>query len=342
MTIVLISVVVVVNVVVVVVVVVSGGGGGGGRCAPCHVACRCACSPQGISEVLPVVLRKSEAGRTTFQVRANGLLDSLATVLQQEMVKFNRLLNRVTSSLANLARAIQGLVVMSAELDKMYTAMLNNQVPSLWAAVAYPSLKPLASWVKDLTSRVQFMRRWLTHGQPKAFPLPVFFFPQGFMTGALQVHSRKTKIAVDTLVFRTAVRDFSEDECKEGPENGVYVYGAFLEGARWDRERHVVTEMVPGTLFSYLPVIWLDPLIKSEYNPQSVYRCPFYKTSRRAGTLSTTGHSTNFIVKLDLPSEHDEDHWIRRGVALLSMLVGSLALFFQKVSATIVGSVCRR
>jgi len=200
--------------------------------------------------VLPVVLRKSEAGRTTFQVRANGLLDSLATVLQQEMVKFNRLLNRVTSSLANLARAIQGLVVMSAELDKMYTAMLNNQVPSLWAAVAYPSLKPLASWVKDLTSRVQFMRRWLTHGQPKAFPLPVFFFPQGFMTGTLQNHSRKYRLPVNTLDFSFTVLEGTEDDIRDAPDDGVVCYGLWMEGARWDASRRLLSDSLPGEMFS--------------------------------------------------------------------------------------------
>lgn len=140
------------------------------------------------------------------------------------------------------------------------------------------------------------------------------------MTGALQVHSRKTKIAVDTLIFRTAVQTFKDSECKEGPENGVYIYGGFLEGARWNEEKQVVAEMRPGDLYCYMPVIWLDPIEQKDHNPVNIYRCPFYKTSRRAGTLSTTGHSTNFIVSLELPAEHEQDHWIRRGVALLSML----------------------
>ena len=31
---------------------------------------------------------------------------------------------------------------------------------------AYPSLKPLASWVTDLVARVQFIEKWIEHGIP--------------------------------------------------------------------------------------------------------------------------------------------------------------------------------
>ena len=51
-----------------------------------------------------------------------------------------------------------------------------------------------------------------------------------------------------------------------------------------------------------------------------VYECPAYKTSERAGQLLTTGHNTNYIQMIDIPSGEEPSIWIRRGVALLCQL----------------------
>lgn len=64
-------------------------------------------------------------------------------------------------SLITLQKAIAGLVVMSEEMDRIYTSFLNNHVPIHWANSAYPSLKPLASWVRDLALRTSFIQVWM-------------------------------------------------------------------------------------------------------------------------------------------------------------------------------------
>lgn len=56
-------------------------------------------------------------------------------------------------------------------------------------------------------------------------------------------------------------------------------------------------------------------------NKQSeTYECPLYRTADRRGVLMTTGHSTNFVMMIKMPSIEDPNHWIKRGVAAITQL----------------------
>jgi dynein heavy chain len=295
----------------------TGGGSGGEAKTSDEIVTDMAIS---IEESLPDYLSDDEAGPTTFVIQDNGLLSSLATVLKQEMVKFNRLLRVVKTSLADIQRAIKGFIVMSSDLDSMYSSFLQNQVPEIWKNVSFESLKSLGSWVKDFIDRLAFLRSWVKEGEPTAFPLPVFFFPQGFMTGTLQTYARKHMEAVDTLKFEFKVLDVdSPDEIQEGPDDGVYIYGLFLEGAGWDKEKKEIRESYPSEMYCPLPLIHFNPRV--DYTPPAgMYECPVYKTTVRKGVLSTTGLSTNFVIAIDLPTSEEPDKWVLSGVAALCSL----------------------
>lgn len=89
----------------------------------------------------------------------------------------------------------------------------------------------------------------------------------------------------------------------------------FIEGARWDNKTHMLQDSKPKELFSNLPLIHLVPEVNRVVQKTGLYNCPLYKVVSRAGTLSTTGHSTNFVMFLELPSDRDENSWIVAGVA---------------------------
>jgi dynein heavy chain, axonemal len=114
-----------------------------------------------------------------FIPNEDGLIPSLSTFLLQEMERFNKLLEKIVSSLKQLSNAIQGLGLMSEELDNIYYNLLNNKVPGTWEEYAYLSLKPLGSWVKDLKERVKILEEWLLNGNPNCYWISGFFFPQG-------------------------------------------------------------------------------------------------------------------------------------------------------------------
>merc|ERR1712072_1195005 len=128
-------------------------------------------------------------------------MDSMGTCLSQEFERFNKMLAKMKKSITDNERAIQGLIVMTADLDAMFFSIQNTKVPELWSKVAYPSLKPLTSWFEDMICRVEFFRDWVENGRPVAFWVSAFFFPQGFLTSVLQGYSRTKMIPVDVLAF---------------------------------------------------------------------------------------------------------------------------------------------
>ena len=117
--------------------------------------------------------------------------ESMNTVLQQEIIRFNNLIKIVKDSLNQLNKAIKGFVVYSSDLENVGNSLFDNQVPDMWQKVSYPSLKPLSSWVNDFVARLKFIKSWIDNGAPFSFWISGFFFTQSFLTGISQNYARK-------------------------------------------------------------------------------------------------------------------------------------------------------
>lgn len=170
------------------------------------------------AEQVPELLEEAAGNQEHFTLTEEGNMMSLSIVLLQEMAKFNILLKKISSTLHELKKAIQGLAVMSQDLDEMYLAFQNNVLPSVWKSVSYSSLKPLSSWFKDMISRVAFIREWLNNKAPLSYWMSGFYFPQGFLTGVLQTHARQYKIPIDSLSFKFKVLALEKDKLQSSPE----------------------------------------------------------------------------------------------------------------------------
>ena len=247
--------------------------------------------------------------------------ESMNTVLFQEVIKYQRLLNRMELSLGQVQKALVGRIVMSEELELVAKALYDNQVPDSWGNVGFLSLKPLSAWFQELQERMKFLNDWIRKGTPDIFWISGFFFPQAFITGTLQNFARKHKIPIDHLSFQFDVLDNkSIEDIRSKPEDGCLIWGLWLEGARWDKIEHSLAWSFPKDLYTAMPIMHFLPIENRKAPETGIYHCPVYKVLSRRGTLSTTGHSTNFVLFVELVSKVSQDIWIRAGVALFLSL----------------------
>lgn len=71
--------------------------------------------------------------------------ESFNTVLLQEAIRYNGLLDVVKTTLVDLLKALKGLVVMSEYLEIVSNSLYTNRIPQVWQDKGYPSLKPLGN-----------------------------------------------------------------------------------------------------------------------------------------------------------------------------------------------------
>merc|ERR1712070_250512 len=248
--------------------------------------------------------------RSTMESRSDP--DPLKTVLYQECDRYNALLTALHKSLTDMQLAVQGLLIVTPELEEIMDAMLNFQVPKAWGT-AYPSLKPLASWTRDLMRRVETFNNWIEGELPHVFWIPAFTYPTGYTTALLQTQARSQGIPIDTLSWEFPITNQAPESLPKAKE-GSFVNGLFVEGARWDLDNNCLVEPLPMELFSPMPVIQFKPVENKKKGSKGVYSCPIYMYPFRSGSRERPSWVLNADIKCGgKPSEF----WIKRGVAML-------------------------
>ena len=158
-------------------------------------------------------------------------------VALQECERINYIFSTIMRLLDELQKGLDGELDMTDAMEELAKSLRFNRLPTSWdEAAAYPSRKSLQSWFADLIKRHQQMAEWTKEMKLlKVINISLLCNPMSFVTAVKQVTARSKGLALDNLDIMTDVTNFSADEnVKDYPNSGVYVYGLFVQGAKWE------------------------------------------------------------------------------------------------------------
>lgn len=266
-------------------------------------------------------------------------------VVMQECTRINTLLFEMKYSLEELQKGLNGQLNMSQGMEDMVLCLGINQVPGRnpfhacsWERFAWASRKSLSSWFADLLLRKEQLEKWTENLLlPYSVWLPGLLNPTALLTAIMQVTARKRKLPLDNMTIDTHVtRMLRVEEAfaqATYPEDGIFIHGMLLEGARWTNEEESaefasvvgttpcaghLTESRLKQLLTPMPLVYVKAVaVNPEWSPESVgylrsnpslYECPVYLTSARGNT---------FVFLSTLFSVNPTHRWILAGVAIL-------------------------
>jgi dynein heavy chain len=268
-------------------------------------------------------------------------------LLVQELTRMNTLLGYIRKSLLDLQKGMNGELNMSQAMDDLKHAISIEQVPgrnpfhkTSWEKLAWWSQKALASWFHELERRNLQLESWVNAlALPTCMWFSGLFNPMAFLTAVMQVTGRRQGYPLDQMCCESHVSTYQNIEKADYyPQDGAFVHGIFLEGARWgayyeedeadgDQDLYEISGVPCGghlcesrlkQLLPLMPVMYFKAVIVRDtweptnvgymrHNP-TVYDTPLYVTTFRGPTYTSL---------CTLKSVDPTWKWTLAGVALI-------------------------
>jgi len=231
--------------------------------------------------------------------------------LKQEIDRMQIIIGLTRKTLQGLELAIAGTVIMTPDLADCGQCLFDARVPAAWLKKSWVA-PTLGLWFgSGLCSRTTELITWLNDGRPKSFWLTGYFNAQGFLTAVQQEVTRRHQgWSLDDIQVYTEVTPMEKDdvEKKERLEEGVYVWGLFLEAAAWDKKRNSLVDAPPKKLFCPVPCMMVTA-IKRDGKKSADYSAPCYTIPKRTGQF--------YVFNANIRTETPAAGWTLRGTALL-------------------------
>ena len=131
---------------------------------------------------------------------------------------------------------------------------------------------------------------------------------QSFLTAVRQKSSRDNGYELDKLYIQTDVTKKMIQDIEGQPRDQAYVFGFYVEGARWDAGVGQLDESTPKVQFSVVPIINVKVVLvkKKTKEDKGIYK-PQHIVMR----------GNTYVFEAQLKTKYPPQKWILTGVALI-------------------------
>ena len=256
----------------------------------------------------------------------------------------NVLLGVINKSLSDLERGLAGTLNMTQAIEDLIAALTISEWPGrnpysqcAWEKFSWPSKKSLLPQYADMIKRHGQLTSWTeTLATPISVWLSGLFNPMAYLTSILQVTARATGSALDAMTQETHMTVYKDAHAippdATFPENGAFIHGLFIEGARWPFGDEVeepyefggakvggfLLESRLKELMPPVPVVYVRAvLVQPSWEPSAVGYLRHVDDVYEAPVFITTARGATYVFLATLKTVVPKNKWTLTGTALM-------------------------
>ncbi|XP_017286523.1 cytoplasmic dynein 2 heavy chain 1 isoform X3 [Kryptolebias marmoratus] len=265
----------------------------------------------GLSPILNL-WKKLNQGSTLIHQKVDppteGQSSPVLSFILLEQFNAIRLVQSIHQSLAALSKVIRGTQLLTPEVQKLATALLNQECSLTWQNKWEGPEEPM-QYLRAIVTRTLAIQSWVERAGRQALlsdilDLSELFHPDTFLNALRQETARSMGCSMDSLAFVSSWKSPIAQAKLQVKVGGLQLEGCWFDGTHLSENQHNSPSVsaVPPCYMAWVPQTSAANLAASE---ESIW-LPLYTSSERV----------KVVTHISLPCRANPNQWIQAGAAL--------------------------
>ncbi|KAM9852784.1 cytoplasmic dynein 2 heavy chain 1 isoform 4-T4 [Aulostomus maculatus] len=265
----------------------------------------------GLSPILNL-WKKLNQGSTLIHQKVAPPMDGqgspVLSFITLEQFNAIRLVQGIHQSLAALSKVIRGTQLLTPEVQKLATALLNQECPLTWQNKWDGPEEPM-QYLRAVVTRAFAMQSWVERAARQALlsdtlDLSELFHPDTFLNALRQETARSVGCSMDSLLFVSSWRSPVVQAKLQIKVGGLQLEGCSFDGVHLCENQHD-SPSVSAVPLCYMAWVPQNSAADAAASDESIC-LPLYTSSERV----------KVVTHVRLPCGANSNQWIQTGAAL--------------------------